>query len=108
MKIKFKKNDEVIVIAGSHKGKTGRIVKVDINNNTAIVKDINIVTKHVKPGQGNDGSIKKMEAPIHVSNLSILVKKATKTSPAQFSKIGYKFDKDNKKVRILRKTKKEI
>ncbi len=52
--------------------------------------------------------LRKWKLQFNVSNLSILVKKATKTSPAQFSKIGYKFDKDNKKVRILRKTKKEI
>lgn len=109
MKIKFKKNDEVIVIAGSNKGKIGRIVKTDINTNTAIVKDVNIVTKHVKPSQGNtEGSIKKHEAPIHISNLSILVKKATKSAPASYSKIGYKFTKDGKKVRILSKTKKEF
>ncbi|VEU75121.1 50S ribosomal protein L24 [Mycoplasmopsis maculosa] len=109
MKIKFKKNDEVVVISGSHKGKTGRIVRTDVKTNTAIVKDINVVTKHVKPSQGNsEGSIKKHEAPIHVSNLSILVKKATKNSPAVYSKIGYKLDKDNKKVRVLRKTKKEM
>ncbi|WP_406617479.1 50S ribosomal protein L24 [Mycoplasmopsis adleri] len=109
MKIKFKKNDEVIIIAGAHKGKTGRIVKTDLNTNTAIVKDVNIVTKHVKPNQGNsEGSIKRHEAPIHISNLSILVKKATKNAPASYSKLGYKINKDGSKVRILRKTKKEF
>ncbi|WP_027334701.1 50S ribosomal protein L24 [Mycoplasmopsis felifaucium] len=108
MKIKFKKNDEVVVIAGSHKGKTGRIVRTDFKTNTAIVKDVNIVTKHVKPTQGNtEGSIKKHEAPIHISNLSILVKKATKNSPATYSKLGYKLNKDGSKTRVLRKTKKE-
>lgn len=50
MKIKFKKNDEVIVIVGLYKGKIGCIVKVDINNNIVIVKDINIVIKYVKFG----------------------------------------------------------
>ncbi|WP_029513313.1 50S ribosomal protein L24 [Mycoplasmopsis primatum] len=108
MKIKFRKNDEVVITAGSHKGKTGRIVRVDLNSNRAIVKGINLVTKHVKPSQGSDGSIKKVEAPIHVSNLSVLTRKATKNAPAQYSRIGYKIGKDNKKVRILTKTKKEF
>lgn len=108
MKIKFKKNDEVIVIAGDYKGKTGRILSTDYKTNTAIVKDINKVTKHVKPQQGMEGSIKQIEAPIHISNLSVLVKKPTRKTPPSYSKIGYKFTADNKKVRILKKTKKEF
>ncbi|WP_027120434.1 50S ribosomal protein L24 [Mycoplasmopsis lipofaciens] len=107
MKVKFRKNDEVVVIAGDNKGQVGRIIRTDLKNNRVFIKDVNMVTKHVKPTQGQDGTIKRTEAPIHVSNIAILVKKATKEKPATFSKVGYKFDKDNKKVRIARKTKKE-
>ncbi|APJ38414.1 50S ribosomal protein L24 [Mycoplasmopsis pullorum] len=107
-KIKFKKNDEVIVIAGREKGKTGRIESVDHKKQTVIIKDLNMVTKHNKPSQQNtEGSISTKEAPIHVSNIAILVKKAGKNAPAQFSKIGY-LVKDGKKVRVARKTQKEI
>ncbi|UUM19190.1 50S ribosomal protein L24 [Mycoplasma sp. 1018B] len=105
--MKFKKHDEVIIIAGSHKGKIGTIEKIDTKKNLVWIKDINKVTKHVKPTQGQDGQIKQIEAPIHASNLSILVKKATKNSPAVYSKIGYEF-KNDKKIRINRKTKKEL
>ncbi|AKA50100.1 50S ribosomal protein L24 [Mycoplasmopsis gallinacea] len=109
MKVKFKKNDEVIVIAGKEKGKTGRIEKVLHKANKVIIKDLNIVTKHNKPSQQNqDGSISNIEAPIHASNVAILVKKASKDKPAQYSKIGYSLNKDGKKVRIAKKTKKEI
>ncbi|WP_199267017.1 50S ribosomal protein L24 [Mycoplasma sp. NEAQ87857] len=108
MKIKFKKNDEVIVIAGKEKGKIGRIEKVLHKENRVIVKDLNIVVKHNKPTQQNqDGSKTEIEAPIHASNVAYLVKKAAKNSPAEFSKLGY-MNKDGKKVRVVRKTKKEI
>ncbi|MEE3928333.1 50S ribosomal protein L24 [Mycoplasmopsis ciconiae] len=107
-KIKFKKNDEVLVIAGKEKGKSGRIESINHKNQTVIIKDLNLVTKHNKPNQQNsEGSISTKEAPIHVSNVAFLVKKAGKNNPAQYSKIGY-LVKDGKKVRVARKTKKEI
>ncbi|EGV00386.1 50S ribosomal protein L24 [Mycoplasmopsis columbina] len=105
--MKFKKNDEVVVIAGAHKNKVGKIERIDHKNNRVYLKDINKVTKHVKPSQGQDGQIKQVEAPIHASNISLIIKKATKTSPAVFSKIGYQI-KGDKKVRISRRTKKEL
>ncbi|VEU76453.1 50S ribosomal protein L24 [Mycoplasmopsis columboralis] len=109
MKVKFKKNDEVIVIAGKEKGKTGTILRVLHDKNAVIVKDLNIVTKHNKPSQQNqDGTITTKEAPIHASNVAYLVKKETKDKPAEYSKLGYKVDKNGKKVRVVRKTKKEI
>lgn len=108
-KVKFKKGDEVIVIAGREKGKIGRIEKIDSKKQTVIIKDLNMVTKHNKPSQMNtEGSISNIEAPIHVSNVAYLVKKAGKNTNAQFSKIGFQVNKDGKKVRIAKKTKKEI
>lgn len=106
--MKYKKNDEVVVIAGKEKGRVGRITRVDIKNNKVFIKDLNMQTKHKKPTQGQDGSIKKFEGPIDASNISILVKKATKTSAATFSKLGYKINKDGSKVRIIKATKKEL
>lgn len=107
-KIKFKKNDEVIVIAGKNKWKVGRITKTDPKNNRVYLQDINTVTKHVKPSQGRDGAIEQKPAPIHASNIALLVKKATKTTPAQYSKVGFKLNKDGQKVRVARKTQKEL
>ncbi|MFV8401464.1 50S ribosomal protein L24 [Mycoplasma sp. 005V] len=108
-KIKFRKNDEVIVIAGKEKGQTGTIEKVLHNENRVIVKGLNFIKKHNKPSQQNqDGSITEKEAPIHVSNVQLLVKKATKDKPHQSSKIGYKIDAKGNKVRVARKTGKEI
>nr|WP_193333242.1 50S ribosomal protein L24 [Mycoplasma crocodyli] len=106
--MKFKKNDQVYVIAGRSKGKNGTIQSVNHKDQTVIIKDINMVTKHNKPTQQNtEGSISSKEAAIHVSNVAFLVKKPAKNSPAQYSKIGFKI-KDGKKVRVAKKTKKEI
>ncbi|AKF41335.1 50S ribosomal protein L24 [Mycoplasmopsis canis UFG4] len=108
-KIKFKKNDEVIVISGKEKGKIGTIEKVLHDKQRVVIKDVNIVKKHNKPTQQNqDGSITEFAAPIHVSNVAYLVKKASKSQGNQFSKLGYKVNKDGKKVRVVRKTQKEI
>ncbi|QSF13954.1 50S ribosomal protein L24 [Mycoplasma sp. Mirounga ES2805-ORL] len=105
--MKFRKNDEVIVTTGQYKGRMGKIIKTDEKANKVWIKDINIVTKHNKPTQGQDGKITKFEAPIDASNIAVLVKKATKTSVAVYSKIGYSFNKDGKKIRINKRTKKE-
>ncbi|WP_444850927.1 50S ribosomal protein L24 [Mycoplasma iguanae] len=106
--MKLKINDEVIVIAGSHKGKIGKILKVYPKTQKVTVKDVNVVTKHVKPNQQKtEGSIESFEAPIHASNVAILVKKATKDKPAEYSKIKTEV-KDGKKIRIAKKTGKAI
>lgn len=65
---KFKKNDQVIVISGSDKGKSGKIIS--INNEKVIVEGVNIATVHKKPTSSNPGQILKVEKPIHISNVS--------------------------------------
>lgn len=65
---KFKKNDQVIVISGSDKGKTGKITVVAGDKVT--VEGINLSTVHKKPTQSGPGQIVKVEKPIHISNIS--------------------------------------
>ena len=68
--MKIKVNDEVIVIAGKEKEKTGKVTKTLRKENKVIVEGINMVKKHQKPNQMNEaGGIFDMEAPIHVSNV---------------------------------------
>lgn len=106
--MKIRKNDEVLVISGDDKRKTGKVLSVNAKKQTVVVKDINKVTKHKKPNQQNtEGSISIYEGPIHVSKVAIVTKKASKDKPAEKSKIGYIF-KDNKKLRIAKTTKKVI
>ena len=75
--MKIKTNDQVLVLAGKDKGKTGRVLKALPKENRVIVEGINLVKKHQKPNNANEnGGIFDMEAPIHVSN----VKKVEETS----------------------------
>ena len=72
-KLHIKKGDIVFVNAGDDKGKTGRVLQVLVKANRAIVEGINIVSKHTKPSAKNpQGGIEKKEAPIHISNLSLV------------------------------------
>lgn len=105
--MKLRKNDEVVIITGSEKGKTGFITKIDAKNNRVYIKDINMVTKHNKPSQQNtEGSVTQKEAPIHISNVA-LKSKASKKGLAIGSRVGYKFE-NGKKIRIEKKTGKGI
>ena len=101
-KIKLKKGDEVIVLAGKDKGKTGKITLVKLKVNKAIVAGINKVKKHQKPDNNQAGGIIEKEMPLHISNMAFYdsaLKKGVK--------IGFKILKD-KKIRINKKTQKEI
>ena len=101
-KLKLKKGDEVIVLVGKDKGKTGKIVKIIPKKMKAIVSEINRVKKNQKPDNNQPGGIIDKEMPIHISNLSFYdpeIKKGIK--------IGYKISKD-KKTRINKSTGKEI
>ncbi|PZD77555.1 50S ribosomal protein L24 [Mesonia sp. K7] len=97
-KIKIKSGDTVRVIAGEHKGKEGKVQKVFIDKNKAIVEGVNLVSKHQKPSATNpQGGIKEVEAPIHISNLSLLDKDGNTT------RVGYRIEGD-KKVRFSKKS----
>ncbi len=101
-KFKLKKGDEVVVLAGKDKGKTGKITKMIPQQMKAIVSEINKVKKNQKPDNNQPGGIIEKEMPIHISNLSFYDNQSKKKV-----KIGYKFT-DNKKLRINKLTSKEI
>lgn len=88
-KMKIKKKDRVIVIAGKDKGKVGEVTAVLPKENRVVVSGINMIARHTKPSPRAEGGIKRIEAPIHVSNVAHL-------DP-----------KDNKPVRVGLKTVKE-
>ena len=102
-KIKLKKGDEVVVLAGKDKGKRGKIVRVIPDLRKVIVTDINKYKKHQKPGNNEPGGIVEKEMPIHLSNLNFFDPKSN-----QGVRIGFKFNKDGKKIRINKKTGTEI
>ncbi len=97
-KLKIKSGDTVKVIAGDHKGSEGKVLKVLIDKNRAIVEGVNMVKKHTKPSaQSPQGGIVEKEASIHISNLSLL------TSKGETTRVGSKMDGDNK-VRFSKKS----
>ena len=101
-KSKLKKGDEVIVLAGKDKGKTGKIVKIIPKSMKAIVSEINRVKKNQKPDNNQPGGIIDKEMPIHISNLLYYDPELKKGV-----KIGFKLD-NNKKIRINKSSGKEI
>nr|YP_009297121.1 ribosomal protein L24 [Ceramium japonicum]AOM66464.1 ribosomal protein L24 [Ceramium japonicum] len=71
--MKIKKQDTVIVITGKHKGKQGKVLKVLTKTNQVIIEKINLKIKHIKPkGEGKQGERKTIEAPIHISNITLV------------------------------------
>jgi len=102
VKLKVKKGDEVIVIAGKEKGKKGVITKVIPAEARVVVEGLNIVKKHVKPSRASAGGIVPQEAPIHVSNVSLIDAKSGKPT-----RVGYKIDGE-RKVRVSKRSGDEI
>ena len=101
-KFKLKKGDEVIVLAGKDKGKTGKIVKMVPKQMKAVVSEINKVKKNQKPDNNQPGGIIDKEMPIHISNLSFYDREQNKGI-----KVGLKLS-SNKKVRINKSSGKQI
>ena len=101
-KIKLKKGDEVIVLTGKDKGKTGKIVKMIPKRMKAIVSEINKAKKNQKPDDNQPGGIIDKEMPLHISNIAFYDPELKKPV-----KVGYKILKD-KKIRINKKSGKEI
>ena len=104
VKLHIKKGDMVQVIAGDNKGKQGKVLKVEVSKQRAIVEGVNIVKKATKPNAQNpQGGIIEKEAPIHVSNLMVLDPKSGKPT-----KVGRKADAKGKLVRYAKKSGEEI
>ena len=102
-KIKLKKGDEVIVLTGKDKGKIGKIVSVIPDIRKVIVTDVNKYKKHQKPNNNEPGGIIEKDMPLHVSNVAYY-----DSSSKKGIRVGYTFNKDGKKMRINKKSGKEI
>ena len=99
MKLKIKPGDTVRIIAGDHKGSEGKVIEVDKQKNKALIEGINMVSKHEKPSAKNpQGGIVQKEAPIHISNLSLIDSKS-----GESTRVGYEV-RDNVKVRVSKKS----
>ena len=101
-KMRLKKGDQVIVITGKDKGKTGQILEVLKSADKVKVSGVNVAKKHRKPSQDNPGKIEEIELPIHASNISILDPKTGKPTRVKF------VIENDKKKRVTASSKSEI
>ncbi len=96
-KLKIKKGDTVVVIAGEYRGKSGKVLEVYPKENRALVEGIRIISRHTKPNaQNQQGGIVKKESPIHISNLMVSV-------GGNATRVGRKVE-NGKSVRIAKTT----
>ena len=102
-KLHIRKNDTVYVLAGEDKGKTGKVLKVLVEKQRAIVEGVNYVNKSTKPSAKNpQGGFEKVEAPIHISNLSLIDPKSGKPT-----RVSIKHEGKNV-IRVAKKSGEEI
>jgi large subunit ribosomal protein L24 len=98
-KLKIKKGDNVVVISGRDKGKSGEVLRVLPADSRAFVQGVNIARRHTKPRMGDAGGIVEKELAIHLSNLSHVDPASGKPT-----RVGYKVLDDGTKVRIARRS----
>jgi large subunit ribosomal protein L24 len=97
VKYKIKKNDQVQIMTGKDRGKSGRVLRVDRDRGRVVVEGLNMVKKAIRPrGQNQKGGITSLEAALAISNVQILCKKCGPT------RIGLRTEKEQK-VRFCRK-----
>ncbi|MEJ2628253.1 MAG: 50S ribosomal protein L24 [bacterium] len=96
--MKVVKNDNVLVLSGNNKGKSGRVLKVLPQKNRIIVEGINFIKKHARPTQKNpQGGIIEKEASIHVSNVMVICPKCNTPT-----RVGNKILDNGKKIRVCK------
>ena len=98
MASKIRRDDEVIVLAGKDKGKTGKVTKVLVEDSKVFVEGVNLIKKHTKPVPQlqQAGGIIEKEAPLHVSNVAIL-----NPATGKADRVGFRIE-DGKKVRFFK------
>ena len=100
VKLHIKKGDTVCVIAGDNKGQQGKVLKVEVSKQRAIVEGVNLVKKATKPNAKNpQGGIVEQEAPIHISNLQVLDPQSGKPT-----RVGRRTNAEGKLVRFAKKS----
>jgi large subunit ribosomal protein L24 len=99
MGVKIKKGDRVIVTTGRDKGKKGEVLKVFPSESRALVSGVNVVKRHQRQTQTQQGGIVQKESTIHLSNLAHVDPKS-----GDASRVGFKLLKDGRKVRFAKKS----
>ena len=103
--MKIKKGDLVQVITGKDKGKQGKVIAAFPREDRVLVEGVNRVKKHTKAGQNQAGGIVITEAPVHVSNVQLVVEKDGKKV---VTRVGFRFDDEGNKIRVAKRTGEDI
>jgi large subunit ribosomal protein L24 len=96
---KIRKGDKVVVLAGRDKGRSGEVLRVIPKDEKAIVRGINIVVRHQRQSQAQEGGLIRKEAPIHLSNIALADPKDGKPT-----RVGFQIQADGKKVRVAKRS----
>ncbi|OYU87778.1 MAG: 50S ribosomal protein L24 [Bradyrhizobiaceae bacterium PARB1] len=102
MAAKIRKGDKVIVLTGRDKGRTGEVFEVRPTEGKALVRGVNLVKRHQKQTQNQEGGIISKEAPIQLSNIAVVDKDGKAT------RVGFKIQADGTKVRVAKRSGAEI
>ncbi|MDQ3589621.1 MAG: 50S ribosomal protein L24 [Actinomycetota bacterium] len=103
MGLKIKRGDTVVVISGKEKDKRGEVEQVLPKENRVVVGGVNVRTRHARPTQNNQQGLYTFAAPIHVSNVMLV-----DPDSGEPTKVGYRFTDSGEKLRVSKKTGKDI
>ncbi len=103
MGLKIRRGDTVVVISGKEKGKRGEVKEVLPKKDRVVVEGVNERTRHARPTQNNQQGLYTFEAPIHVSNVMLV-----DPGSGEPTKVGYRFTDSGEKIRVAKKTGKDI
>ena len=102
--LKIKKDDQVMIIAGKDKGKTGKVLRVFSKRERILVEQINMIKKAQRPTQENQqGGFLEIESPVHISNVMLIDKKTNRAT-----RYGIRINKDGSKTRLSKRSGEEI
>ena len=103
MGLKIRRGDTVVVISGKEKGKRGEVERVIPKKNRVVVNGVNERTRHARPSQNNQQGLFTFDAPIDISNVMLV-----DPGSGEPTKVGYRFTEAGEKVRVAKKTGRDI
>jgi large subunit ribosomal protein L24 len=96
---KIRKGDKVVVLSGKDKGRSGEVLRVMPKDDKALVRGVNIIVRHQRQTQAQEGGLIRKEAPIHLSNIALADPKDGKPT-----RVGFRIEADGKKVRVAKRS----
>ncbi len=99
MAAKIRKGDQVVVLTGRDKGRTGEVIQVMPKENRALVRGVNVVTRHQRQSGAQEGGLIRKESPIHLSNIALKDRETGKST-----RVGFKILEDGRKVRVAKRS----